>query len=74
MGKYQVIVDLKKCIGAATCVEIAPEVFVLGEDAKARVKNPEGADEDTLFEAAEECPTKAILLIDEQTGEQVYPD
>lgn len=74
MGKYRVIVDLQKCIGAATCVEIAPEVFELGEDAKARVKDPEGADEDTLFEAAEECPTKAILLIDQESGRQVYPD
>ena len=58
-------IDKALCIAAGSCVEIAPRVFQIGEDRKAYVVDPNGADEDTIFEAAESCPTLAITLEDE---------
>ena len=40
---------------------------------KAIVVNAKGADDATVIEAAESCPTEAITLYDEATGEQIYP-
>ena len=55
-------VDKEKCIGCGLCSNLCPEVFELGEDGKARVK--EGADleknKDCIKEAAESCPVGAI--------------
>ena len=53
-------VDQDKCIGCGVCVSIAPEVFEIGEDGKAHVKNPEGASKEKIKEAIESCPTGAI--------------
>ena len=35
----KIIIDTDLCEGCETCVEMCPEVFELGEDGKARVKN-----------------------------------
>ena len=69
----KIYVDRELCIGAASCVAIAPSVFALDEENKAYVVNPEGADYETILLAAQSCPTKAILLYDEN-GNQIYPD
>ncbi len=68
----KIVIDRDLCIGAASCVTIAPGVFQLDEENKAYVVNPEGADNDTIILAAQSCPTKAILLYDED-GNQIYP-
>jgi ferredoxin len=60
------------CIGAATCTAIAPDVFELDEEMKAVVKNPEGASQDTILEAAQSCPTLAIYIYDD-AGKQIFP-
>ncbi|MSR76443.1 MAG: ferredoxin [Candidatus Ryanbacteria bacterium] len=65
-------VDRDLCIGAASCVAIAPGVFSLDDENKATVINPKGADDETILLAAQSCPTRAILLFDEQ-GNQIYP-
>jgi ferredoxin len=65
-------VDRVVCFTAGSCVEIAPEVFQIDEARKAYVVDPNGADEDTIFEAAESCPTAAIILEDAD-GKQLYP-
>ncbi len=72
-NKLKIVVDRNKCIGAAPCVAIAGAVFQLDEEGKAYVVDPSGADDDTIKMAAEACPVKAIILIDEETGKQVYP-
>ncbi len=74
MGKIKVWVDKKLCIGSGACVEVAPEVFELDERQKAFVKDPNGADNDTIIEAARSCPTDAIFVVDEETGEQIWPE
>jgi len=65
-------VDRELCIGAASCVAIAPGVFALDKENKAYVVDPKGADNETIINAAKSCPTKAIILYDEK-GRQIYP-
>lgn len=68
----KIYVDRNLCIGAASCVAVAPDVFELDEENKAVVKNPKGADDETILLAAESCPTRAIIVYDED-GNQIYP-
>jgi ferredoxin len=65
-------VDRALCIGAASCVAIAPEVFELDSENKAIIKNPQGADDEIILLAAKSCPTRAIFVYDEK-GNQTYP-
>ena len=65
-------IDRELCIGAATCVALAPGVFALDKENKAFVVDEHGADADVIRLAAESCPTKAISLFDEN-GARVYP-
>jgi ferredoxin len=68
----KIYIDRDLCIGAASCIAIAPGVFELDAENKATVKDPKGADDDTIMLAAQSCPTKAIYLYDEE-GNQIYP-
>jgi ferredoxin len=65
-------IDRDRCIGSASCVHVAPDVFQLDEDRIAIVVDPHGAPEERVREAARNCPTEAILLADEH-GRQVAP-
>ncbi len=73
IGKYKVEVIRDKCIGAASCAAIAPEVFELDEENIAVVISQDGNDDDTKLLAAQSCPTAAIIVTDTQTGQQVWP-
>ncbi|MEK7150614.1 MAG: ferredoxin [Patescibacteria group bacterium] len=68
----RIFVDRDLCIGAASCVAIAPGVFALDDENKATVINEKGADDETILLAAQSCPTRAIILFDEH-GNQIYP-
>ncbi len=67
-----IIVDRDLCIGAGTCVVVAPKTFDLDDELKAIVINPKGNFEDTIMEAAKVCPVFAIILKDEK-DKQIYP-
>jgi ferredoxin len=69
----KITVDRDLCIGAANCVAIAPAVFQLDADNKAVVVAEDGAMDDMLLQAAESCPTSAITLEDDDSGEVLYP-
>jgi ferredoxin len=73
VGKYKVEVIREKCIGAASCVAIAPLVFDLDEENIARIISQDGNDDDTKLLAAQSCPTAAIIVTDTTTGQQVWP-
>jgi ferredoxin len=73
IGKYRVEVINDKCIGAASCVAIAPQVFQLNEDNIAHVISQDGNDDDTKLLAAQSCPTAAIVVTDTTTGQKVWP-
>lgn len=60
MGKV-VVIETEECIGCESCVELCPEVFEFDETAeKARVKLPEGGDEECIEEAISTCPAECI--------------
>ncbi len=65
-------IDRDLCIGAESCVVVAPEVFEMDGENKAVLKNAVGADDQTILMAAQSCPVAAILLYDED-GNQIYP-
>lgn len=60
------------CIGAASCLAVAPGVYKLDEEMKAVVVDPGAADDATILESARACPTLAIYLYDDD-DKQVFP-
>ncbi len=85
--KLRIVVDPDLCIGAASCVTIAPDTFQLNVENKAEVLDhgqaPGGPTYERIVEATEEeketiilgaqsCPTLAITIFDE-AGAQLYP-
>jgi ferredoxin len=60
----RVIIDRRRCIGAATCLGLAPSAFQWrkGDFLKPETTDITTVDEDTLREVAAACPTKAIVL------------
>lgn len=88
MPKIRVKVDEDLCIGAASCVTIAPETFQLNEENKAYVydhgQQPTGPtyerwlevteeEKENILLAAQSCPTLAISIFDEE-GTQLFPE
>jgi ferredoxin len=79
--KVKIHVDWNSCMGAASCVELAPKVFRLDWEKKKSIFDPaplvlldeKGADPERIFYAAQSCPYRAIVLEDEETGERIYP-
>ncbi len=86
--KLRIIVDPDLCIGAASCVTIAPETFQLNMENKAevldhgqvidgptyeRIVDVTEDEKDTIILGAQSCPTLAITIFDEQ-GMQLYPN
>lgn len=88
MPKIKVKVDPDLCIGAASCVTVAPETFQLNADNKADVLDrgqaPGGptyerelevtqSEMDNIILGAQSCPTLAIFVYDER-GKQLFPE
>lgn len=86
--KLRIRVDEDLCIGAASCVTVAPETFMLNDENKAIVLDRTGADTTQTYErwvevtddeyrtillGAQSCPTLAIFLYDE-AGVQLFPE
>ena len=66
-------IDQNLCIGAATCVAIAPKAWALDDQAKAIILDSADSESDeTLLEAAKGCPVMAIIISDE-SGKQIFP-
>ncbi len=66
-------IDRSLCIGAATCVAIAPKAWALDDEAKAIILDTAIKESDeTLLEAAKSCPVSAISIIDEN-GKTLFP-
>ncbi|MBI2589570.1 ferredoxin [Candidatus Berkelbacteria bacterium] len=66
-------VDRNLCIGAASCVAIAPGTFELDDENIAIIHDPISDDAETILLAAQSCPVDAIRLYDE-TGNQIWPE
>lgn len=68
----KVRVDRELCIGAGNCVAIAPKVFELDQENKAIVLEVSSTDEKTIWDAAQSCPTQAVIIEDDD-GNQQFP-
>ncbi len=74
VGKLKMYVDRDLCIGAATCVAVAPKTYILDSEAKAVYLESARTDvPETLIEAAKACPVAAIIITDE-TGKKIFPE
>jgi ferredoxin len=73
MAKLQTTVNKVRCIASGDCVEIAPGVFQLDGDEKSEVYNQSGAPDAVILAAARACPAKAIVVVDAETSEQLFP-
>ncbi|HIM78943.1 MAG TPA: ferredoxin [Dehalococcoidia bacterium] len=71
--KLRVSVDLDICVGNAMCETYAPKVFVLNDDRQSTVADPNADTEENIMEAAQDCPVSAITVIDDETGETLFP-
>jgi ferredoxin len=69
----RIVVDRVKCIGARSCVAVAPGVFQMDDQNLAYIVDPESTDDDTIMLSAQSCPVLAILLYDEN-GKQIFPE
>jgi ferredoxin len=58
----EIRIEIDRCMGSGNCAFWAPATFDIGEDNIAFVIDPEGDPEDKIRNAAEGCPTQAIIL------------
>ncbi len=63
------VVDPNECSAHGDCVEVAPQVFRLDDVAVVIGTGPP----ELIMEAAESCPAVAISIVDDESGETVYP-
>jgi len=77
--KFVLSVEQSLCMGAESCVALAPEIFAL--DSSQINKAPLGMRDvmarevpsEKILSAAQTCPYKAIHVKDADTGEQLFP-
>ena len=76
-GRYHISIEPSLCMAFGSCETLAPNVFEVDKNKmfnpKAKVKSETGNDFESILNAAETCPTKAIILRDRYTGKQIYP-
>jgi len=73
MPKYRIEISRDDCCGDGVCIQEAPETFELDDESIIVVVNPDGDSAEAVLSAAQACPTDAIILYDEETGEKVWP-
>ena len=66
---YIPAIDEFACTAHGDCAIEAPEVFRLDDTAVVVGTAPP----DVILRAAEACPSVAIVVVDDETGAQVYP-
>jgi ferredoxin len=74
IDKLKVEIDRDGCIGDGACCSDAPETFEMDDEDKAILKDGSTDSRDAIIEAAENCPTDAIIITDKETGEKIYPE
>ena len=73
MAKLKITVNKARCIASGDCVQTAPGVFQLDDEGKSEVYNQTGAADAVILAAARGCPAKAIVVVDEESGVQLFP-
>jgi ferredoxin len=62
-------IDTFACVAHGDCAVIAPQAFRVDDVAVVVGTAPD----DRLLEAARACPAGAIVLVDDETGEEIDP-
>jgi ferredoxin len=74
---FRIILESSLCIACGSCETLAPNVFVIEKDKminpKARVRSKTCVASDEILAAAATCPTKAIKIVDRNSGTQICP-
>ena len=73
MAQLKTTVNKAKCIASEDCTQTAPGVFQLDDEGKSEVYDQKGAPDNVILAAARACPAKAIIVVDEDTGAQLFP-
>ncbi len=62
----KIVIDYDLCEGNAVCMKVAPEVFVVGEDDRARllIANPPEELRAKVELAVKRCPRQALSIVD----------
>ncbi len=71
--RWHVEVDRSLCIGAAMCVNHAPDGFRLDPGRQSHPVEPETDANEKVLAAAEGCPVEAITITLIGSGEPVFP-
>lgn len=84
MAKYKIVYERDVCIGAASCVAVAPLVWELDNENKAVLKGGKKTDNPNVYEkdleekdlqlnldAARACPVNAIHIIETATKKRL---
>lgn len=85
MAKYKVKVDRDLCIGAGSCVAVAPKTFELDSEGKAVILRKDGSKssdiisyenigdtEENILNSARSCPVNAIIIIEvDDSGNEI---
>jgi molecular chaperone DnaJ len=76
-SRFKIIVEPSLCMAFGSCEILAPHVFHIETNKiinpKAAVVSESGDNLESILDAAQTCPTKAIRIIDRYTGKQIFP-
>ena len=76
-SRFKIIVEPSLCMAFGSCEILAPNVFHVETNKiinpKALVVSETGDNFESILNAAQTCPTKAIIIIDRYTGNQIFP-
>lgn len=82
---YKIKVDRNLCIGAASCVAVAPKVYELDNEGKAVILKKDGTrisdyveykdiddTEENILYSAKSCPVDAIIIVEvDEKGNEI---
>ncbi len=79
--RLNVGIDHQLCMGAASCVELAPDIFRLDWSKRKSTFDPAPLEQsgdanvnpDKVYLAAQSCPYRAIYIEDYADGSRVFP-
>lgn len=76
-SRFRIIVEPSLCMAFGSCEILAPNVFHVETNKiinpKAVVVSETGDNFESILDAAQTCPTKAIIIMDRDTGKQIFP-
>ena len=76
-SRFRIIVEPSLCMAFGSCEILAPNVFHVETNKiinpKAVVVSETGNNFESILDAAQTCPTKAIIIMDRDTGKQIFP-